>query len=80
MPPRTATEYIFLEEIMASDLNQHSFKSTAVQTDIASLQQAIQLRALQIYEQRGRETGNELEDWLQAERELTAPQTKKAAA
>jgi hypothetical protein len=67
------------EVIMASIQNQHSAPSTTVRTD-TSLQQAIQLRALELYERRGRESGHELEDWLQAESELTTRQSKKAAA
>jgi hypothetical protein len=44
------------------------------------LQQAIGLRALDLYEQRGREDGHQLDDWLQAEAELTQQQTKTVAA
>jgi hypothetical protein len=66
---------------MASSQNKALSTSTTVQTDTASrLQQAIQLRALELYEQRGREGGHQLEDWLQAETELTPLRTKKAAA
>jgi len=35
-------------------------------------EQEIRIRAYEIYLQRGEQAGNELEDWLQAERELTA--------
>ena len=66
---------------MASSQNQPISTSTTVQTETASaLQQAIRLRALGLYEQRGSESGHELEDWLQAEKELTPLRTKKAAA
>jgi hypothetical protein len=69
------------EFIMTSSHNQHLSTCRTVQTDSASsLHQAIQLRALELFEQRGRENGHELEDWLQAEIELTTRQTKKAAA
>jgi hypothetical protein len=69
------------ESIMASSQNQPLSTCTTFQTDTASrLQQAIQLRALELYEKRGRENGRELEDWLQAETELTPLRTKKAAA
>jgi hypothetical protein len=83
MPSRTAIEYFVFkkESIMASNQNRPLSTSTTVQTDTASgLQQAIQLRALELYEQRGREGGHQLEDWLQAETELTPLRTKKAAA
>lgn len=32
----------------------------------------IRLRAYQLYEQRGRKDGHDVDDWLQAESELTA--------
>ena len=37
----------------------------------SSHQQAVRNRAYEIYLQRGGQSGYELEDWLQAERELT---------
>ena len=37
----------------------------------SSCEQAIRNRAYEIYLQRGGQSGCELEDWLQAERELT---------
>ena len=37
----------------------------------SSREQAIRNRAYEIYLQRGGQSGYELEDWLQAERELT---------
>lgn len=39
------------------------------------LQEQIRLRAHGLYEQRGRE-GNELDDWLQAESDVTQPKAK----
>lgn len=35
--------------------------------------------AYELWEQRGREDGHELEDWLQAESEVLEAQTRKAA-
>ena len=37
----------------------------------SSREHEIRIRAYEIYLQRGGQTGSELEDWLQAERELT---------
>ena len=37
------------------------------------IQEQVRRRAFELYEQRGREDGHDLEDWLQAESEL-APQ------
>ncbi|HEY1170251.1 MAG TPA: DUF2934 domain-containing protein [Verrucomicrobiae bacterium] len=36
--------------------------------------QKIQQRAYELFLQRGQQPGNELEDWLQAEREVCAPE------
>jgi hypothetical protein len=41
------------------------------------LQDQIRARAYQLYEQRGRDDGHNLDDWLQAEAELS--QVRKAA-
>ena len=41
----------------------------------AASEQEIRLRAYEIYLERGAQPGRELEDWLQAERELTAIQS-----
>jgi len=41
------------------------------------LQEQIRCRAYEIYEQRNRTEGHDLEDWLQAEAELTAPKTQQ---
>lgn len=44
------------------------------------LRERIRLRAYQIYEQRGKGEGHALDDWLQAEVELTEQKTLRAAA
>lgn len=44
------------------------------------LQDQIRLRAYELYEQRGREHGHELDDWLRAERELTRESPGKIEA
>ena len=38
----------------------------------STLEQEIRIRAYEIYQQRGGQLGNELDDWLQAEHELTS--------
>ncbi len=46
-----------------------------------NLQEQIRIRAYELYEQRGQEPGNELQDWLQAETEILATgNSLKAAA
>jgi hypothetical protein len=44
-----------------------------------SLEEEIRRRAYALYEQRGREDGHDLHDWLHAEAELTAKAMKTAA-
>jgi len=56
--------------------------STTQQTTESSsdLQEQIRRRAYELYEQRGREDGHALEDWLQAESEVTQTKAKTVAA
>ncbi|MGE5205090.1 MAG: DUF2934 domain-containing protein [Chlamydiota bacterium] len=42
------------------------------------LQEQIRARAYEIYEQRNRTEGHDLEDWLQAEAELTGTKTEQS--
>jgi hypothetical protein len=44
------------------------------------LEEQIRRRAYELYERRGWEDGHEVEDWLQAEAELTRERTKPLAA
>jgi hypothetical protein len=44
------------------------------------LEDQIRLRAYELYEERGREDGHELEDWLRAEEEITQKQARPIAA
>jgi hypothetical protein len=53
---------------------QQTTKSTV------ELQERIRSRAYELYEQRGGNHGNDLDDWLQAEWELTQPKPEKVAA
>lgn len=46
----------------------------------SELQEQIRRRAYEVYEQRGRDDGHELDDWLQAESEVTQHKAKTAAA
>jgi hypothetical protein len=60
--------------------------SSATPGDTQSLESApdpkeqVRRRAFELYEQRGREEGHELDDWLQAESEIVKQQAKAAAA
>jgi phage terminase Nu1 subunit (DNA packaging protein) len=44
------------------------------------LQEQIRFRAYELYEQRGGDHGHDLDDWLQAEWELTQQKPEKVAA
>jgi len=44
------------------------------------IQEQIRRRAYELYEERGRGDGHDLEDWLQAESEVTQQKAKTAAA
>ena len=48
--------------------------------DPAQLKDRIRRRAYEIYEERGREHGRDLDDWLRAEAEITGTSAKTAAA
>jgi hypothetical protein len=47
---------------------------------VSAREEKIRRRAFEIYLERGSEPGRDLEDWLQAERELTADKSKTANA
>jgi hypothetical protein len=47
-------------------------------TVLIPIEQQIQQRAYELYEQRGRTDGHDLDDWLQAEREIKGTQAKAA--
>ena len=44
------------------------------------VQEQIRMRAFELYEQRGKQEGFDLEDWLQAEEEITGGRTLAQAA
>ena len=46
----------------------------------ANLLEQIRLRAYELYEQRGREDGRDLDDWLQAESEVKQQKAMKVPA
>lgn len=56
--------------------------STTKQTTESSSEpnEEIRCRAYELYEQRGREEGHDLDDWLQAESEMTQANVKAVAA
>ena len=58
---------------------KHGDKSIAVTPDSAC-EHEIRRRAHEIYVERGSEPGYDVEDWLQAERELTTDKSNAARA
>ena len=54
-------------------------ETRATQSPVDS-QEQVRRRAFELYEQRGREHGHDLDDWLQAESEFAPQQTKAVAA
>jgi hypothetical protein len=75
-----------LEKIVDSHPDQIEKKHSTVPpksdepTVLISIEQQIRQRAYELYEQRGRTDGYDLEDWLQAEREIKDSQENAAAA
>jgi len=53
---------------------------TQVTKSAPDLQEQIRRRAYDLYEQRGRAEGHEIDDWLQAESETTQQKAKTVAA
>jgi hypothetical protein len=49
-------------------------------TVLIPIEQQIQQRAYELYDQRGRTDGHDLDDWLQAEREIKGTQAKAKTA
>jgi len=54
--------------------------ATAIKIEAGELQEEIRRRAYDLYEEHGREDGRELDDWLQAEAEVTQSRAKLIAA
>lgn len=72
---RRDQEFIFHGVRMPSLSTSHKPKTQ--HSDPAELQEQIRYRAYEIYEQRNRTAGHELDDWLQAEAELTETKTQQ---
>jgi Protein of unknown function (DUF2934) len=55
-------------------------KATSAVEAHPNLEEEIRRHAYELYEERGREDGHDLDDWLQAEAEITTKNSKNAAA
>ena len=47
---------------------------------VSNVEDEIRRRAYELYEQRGREDGHDLEDWFRAEEEITQKRSRRVAA
>lgn len=63
---------------MSALMKQSSASRTATTT--RNLEEQIRYRAYELYENRGREDGHDVEDWLQAEAEVSGKAAMPAAA
>jgi hypothetical protein len=54
-------------------------KKQSAAVAVPSLEKKIRLRAYTLYQERGREDGHDVDDWLRAEAELTANAVGTAA-
>jgi hypothetical protein len=78
------------DEIEKKKATREDVNQAAAQTSLAPkldeptvlipIEQQIQQRAYELYEQRGRTEGHDLDDWLQAEYEIKGTQANAAAA
>jgi hypothetical protein len=71
------SRYASVQELFHPETNPDSAKPGYWLTPI---EQQIRQRAYELYERRGRTDGQDLEDWLQAEREIKGTQADATAA
>ena len=62
---------------MAQHVGKHP---QPINSDPVNVEEAIRTRAYELYEERGREVGHELDDWLRAEQEVTQRKARTIAA
>ena len=60
-------------------MTPRTFSTTSALKQPKTLEDQIRRRAYELYEERGRENGHELEDWLHAEEEIQEMQARSAA-
>jgi len=62
---------------MAQDIGK---RAQTIRKEPENTEETIRTRAYELYEERGREGGHELDDWLRAEEEVTQQKTRTIAA
>jgi len=60
-------------------MTPRTLSATSALTEPKTFEDQIRRRAYELYEERGREDGHELEDWLRAEEEVKEMQARSAA-
>jgi oligoendopeptidase F len=80
-----AEEQQIVEELKKHQAMQHGHSPILTAKTLAiepsqNLEEEIRRRAYELYEERGREDGHDLDDWLRAEAEITTKNAKTAAA
>ena len=60
-------------------MTKHPTKKQSAAVAEPSLEEKIRLRAYALYDERGREDGHDVDDWLRAEAELTTKAAGTAA-
>ncbi len=55
-------------------------ESEMLEQQVPDMEAAIRVRAYELFEERGRADGQDLDDWLRAESEICGVETKAAAA
>jgi hypothetical protein len=73
---------------ISADLQQHQASAHPAQpflvtyrgNDLSGAEEEIRRRAYELYKERGRQPGHDVDDWLRAEAEITAAATKKTSA
>jgi hypothetical protein len=65
---------------MKPTLAKPATQTNQITQSTSELQEQIRRRAYELYEQRGRDDGHELDDWLLAESELAQQKAMTAAA
>ncbi|MFI5095430.1 MAG: DUF2934 domain-containing protein [Candidatus Acidiferrales bacterium] len=80
-----AEEQQITEELKKHQATQHGHSpiltaKTLTTEPSQNLEEEIRRRAYELYEERGREDGHDLDDWLRAEAEITGTGVRAAAA
>jgi HSP20 family protein len=68
-----------MPQVAVTKLNDEEKKTQPIFGEIARRLEAVQQRAFDLFEKRGREVGHELDDWFRAEHELLGRSTAELA-